>query len=95
MTDYISREWLLAEYDRRHKGTPGGARQLIEEAPAADVRRVIRAGWTDAIITGDDLYDTHGKVYQIRGYVCNCCCQFSLARFNFCQNCGADCRGEK
>ena len=40
MNDYISREWLLAEYDRRHKGPPGGARQMIEEAPAADVRPV-------------------------------------------------------
>ena len=37
MTDYISREWLLAEYDRRHKGPPGGARAMIEEAPAEDV----------------------------------------------------------
>ena len=35
MDDLISRTWLLAEYDKRHKGPPGGARKLIEEAPSA------------------------------------------------------------
>lgn len=39
--DYISRQWLLDEYDKRHKGPPGGARKMIEEAPAADVRPVV------------------------------------------------------
>ena len=40
-SDYISRQWLLNEYDKRHKGPPGGARKMIEEAPAADVRPVV------------------------------------------------------
>lgn len=40
--DYISREYLLAEYDRQHKGPPGGARKIIAEAPAADVVEVVR-----------------------------------------------------
>lgn len=40
--DYISRKALLAEYDRAHVGHPGGARKLIEEAPAADVLPVNR-----------------------------------------------------
>ena len=35
MDDLISRSWLLSEYDKRHKGPPGGARKLIEEAPSA------------------------------------------------------------
>ena len=35
MDDLISRTWLLSEYDKRHKGPPGGARKLIEEAPSA------------------------------------------------------------
>ena len=35
MDDLISRTWLLAEYDKRHKGPPGGARKLIEEATSA------------------------------------------------------------
>ena len=39
--DFVSRQWLLTEYDKRHKGPPGGARKMIEEAPAADVRPVV------------------------------------------------------
>ena len=39
--DFVSRQWLLNEYDNRHKGPPGGARKMIEEAPAADVRSVV------------------------------------------------------
>lgn len=34
MDDLISRSALLAEYDRVHVGHPGGARKLIEAAPA-------------------------------------------------------------
>lgn len=34
--DLISRSALLAEYDRVHVGAPGGARKLIEEAPAVN-----------------------------------------------------------
>lgn len=34
MNDLISRKALIAEYDRVHIGPPGGARKLIEEAPA-------------------------------------------------------------
>ena len=37
MDDLISRSWLLSEYDKRHKGPPGGARKLIEEAPSAQL----------------------------------------------------------
>ena len=34
MNDLISRKALIAEYDRLHIGPPGGARKLMEEAPA-------------------------------------------------------------
>ncbi len=34
MNDLISRKALLAEYDRVHIGPPGGARKLMEDAPA-------------------------------------------------------------
>lgn len=34
--DLISRKALIAEYDRVHVGAPGGARKLMEEAPAVD-----------------------------------------------------------
>ena len=33
---------LLAEYDRQHKGEPGKARKLIENAPAVDAVEVVR-----------------------------------------------------
>jgi hypothetical protein len=41
MTEYINKQTLLAEYDRVHAGPAGGARKLIEEAPAADVVPVV------------------------------------------------------
>lgn len=41
MSDYINREALIAEYDRAHQGPPGKARELIVNAPAADVREVV------------------------------------------------------
>lgn len=40
--DFVSRQYLLAEYDRQHQGPPGGARKIIAEAPAADAVPVIR-----------------------------------------------------
>ena len=48
MDDLISRAWLLAEYDKRHKGPPGGARKLIEEAPSAHGTNLAEVG-TDLI----------------------------------------------
>ena len=37
MSDYVSRQYLLNEYDRQHQGPPGGARKIIAGAPAEDV----------------------------------------------------------
>ena len=34
--DLISREYVLTEYDHQHKGPPGGARKIMEEAPTID-----------------------------------------------------------
>ena len=45
--EYIEREAVLAEYDRQHKGPPGGARKIIAEFPAADVRPVVHAHWVN------------------------------------------------
>ena len=36
MNDLISRDYVLAEYDRQHNGPPGGARKIMEQAPAVD-----------------------------------------------------------
>lgn len=45
MKEYIDREALIAEYDRVHKGAPGGARKLMVDAPAADVEEVRHGRW--------------------------------------------------
>ena len=41
----INREMLLEEYDRAHKGPPGGARKLIAEAPAVEAEPVRHGRW--------------------------------------------------
>lgn len=51
MDDYISRRDLLARYDAEHNGAPGRARELIEQAPAADVAPVVHAQWKDDTCT--------------------------------------------
>lgn len=45
MRDLISRQALLAEYDRQHVGEPGRARKLIEDAPAVDAEPVRHGRW--------------------------------------------------
>ena len=35
--EYISRDGIIAEYDRQHKGPLGEARKIMETFPAADV----------------------------------------------------------
>lgn len=49
--DMISRKALLADYDAAHKGPPGGARKLIEEASAIDAAPVVHGRWE---FCGDD-----------------------------------------
>ena len=51
--EYIERGALIAAYDRAHKGPPGGARKLMEDAPAADVVEVVRC--KDCIHCGTSL----------------------------------------
>lgn len=41
-TDLISRSALITAYDSAHKGPLGGARKLIEDAPAVDAVEVVR-----------------------------------------------------
>ena len=36
MADLIYRDALIAEYDRVHVGAPGGARKLMQDAPAVN-----------------------------------------------------------
>lgn len=51
----IKRETLLAAYDAAHKGPPGGARKLIEEAPEVEA---ITVEWLKAQNTSTEYYKT-------------------------------------
>lgn len=77
MTDYVSRQYLLDEYDRQHQGPPGGARKIIEKAPAEDVIPVVRGTWERHMSFG----------------ICNKCGYeynwTSTDSKNYCPNCGA------
>ena len=77
MPEYIEREPLLAEYDRKHKGPPGRARGLIANAPAADVVPVRHGKW---------------EVNPVYIKCSECGEAFMLIPQNYCPNCGADMR---
>lgn len=77
MDDLISRSWLLAEYDKRHKGPPGGARKLIEEAPSAQPKR---GKW---ILDRSGAYCCSECMEPCAGYV------MMKPRDKFCKMCGA------
>ena len=84
---FIEREPLLAAYDAAHQGPPGGARKLIEEAPAVEVVPVIHGRWIDAgdfescsICQGTHLKEIetyYGKATRL------------WIKTNYCPNCGA------
>lgn len=67
-SDLISRSALLAEYDRVHVGEPGGARKLMEDAPAAQNVIVLPCN------IGDTLYEAvffkDGTGSHIKWYTC-------------------------
>lgn len=83
--DLISRSALLAEYDRAHVGEPGGARKLIEEAPAVDAEPVRHAEWIPWEINGKET-----KLFM----TCSGCRRYQWPRnevplFRYCPKCGA------
>lgn len=89
MNDYVSRKYLLDEYDRQHQGPPGGARKIIAEAPAADVAPVVHAKWEHVKHKSIE----HGEVV-IDGDTVRCpACRHAEkgwhAGMNFCPECGA------
>lgn len=77
--DSISRAALLAAYDAAHKGPPGGARKLIEEAPGLDVAPVVH-GYIDIrgnAMDGEDCYCSECDAWGL------------LPSYVFCPYCGA------
>ena len=83
MSDYVSRQYLLDEYDRQHQGPPGGARKIIAEAPAEDVVPVRHGKWTHKP-------DVYGVVY-----CSECNYELHANSTSFCSNCGARMDGGK
>ena len=92
MSDLISRDYVLSEYDRQHNGPPGGARKIMEQAPAVDAAPVVHGRWVansdglpvcsvcDEIAMQRLFCDTtHGEWrYDVR-----------LVKTPFCPSCGA------
>lgn len=79
--DLIDRSALIAEYDRVHIGTPGGARKLMEDAPTVDARPVVHGHW--AHLGGDEWCCTVcGEVIHTEG-------SWEKPDKKFCYECGA------
>ena len=86
MKEQIDRKDLIAEYDRVHIGPPGGARKLMEDAPAVDAVEVVHGRWEQK------KHKIFGNTYD---YVCSVCgCDYALAEYNYCPNCGAKMDGD-
>lgn len=96
MAEYIEREALIAEYDRVHKGPPGGARKLMVDAPAADVVEVKRGCWIETDYRTFDGFET--VVHPNEALKCSeCCCCFRKELLwckNYCPECGAKMDGK-
>ncbi len=66
MNDLISRNALLAEYDRVHIGEPGKARKLMEDAPGVDAVPVVRC--KDCLFSEPcDASDSYVECHQFFG----------------------------
>ena len=82
MNDLISRKALIAEYDRVHIGPPGGARKLMEDAPAVDAVPVVHGQW-------ERHYYDSGEQIGDEWYCSECSMCNDRRRTWYCPNCGA------
>ena len=77
--DTISRTALLAAYDAAHKGPPGKARKLIEEAPTVDAAPVRHGRW-------QSWHASRGEIEQCS----ECGASYDgVTGWSYCPNCGA------
>lgn len=90
MAEYIEREKVMDALLHERYGYL--CEDAINSIPAADVVPARTARWTEAIVAAPNLYDHLGMMANMHGYVCGCCQDFSVARYNFCPNCGAETR---
>lgn len=87
MSRYIDADALIAEYDRVHIGSAGGARKLMVDAPTADVVEVRHGEWK---YVGGDLGYSDLECSECGATTVF----FDDERFNYCPNCGAKMKGE-
>lgn len=83
--ELIYRNDLLAAYDATHKGPPGGARRLIEKAPAVDAAPVVHA----KAIHVSHLEQDAKIVFWRATERCSKCLDNICQEWHYCQNCGA------
>lgn len=107
MNDYVSRQYLLNEYDRQHEGPPGGARKIIAEAPAASVAPIVPGRWipvTSIYKVADKQWPFTHIVWvevtefdEANGLKCSVCgdVHSSVEMWNWCSNCGAKMTGKR
>ena len=93
MSEYIEREALLKEAVKDKAISACIAdivdvRNLINDAPAADVVEVRHGVWQKSLVLQTDT----SALYE---YTCSECAIVSGVDCNFCPNCGADMRGGK
>ena len=93
--DLISRNDLLAKYDRVHIGEPGGARKLIAEAPAVDAAPVVHGYWfltepeyLNCSVCGNSYYTGIETLSMALDHL-----EFAGGH-KFCPNCGAKMDGK-
>ena len=84
MDDLILRTYVLAEYDRQHKGPPGRARKIIEDAPAVDATPVVHGRWKVILNPFWDAECSECGYEKRNGW-----------EWGFCPNCGAKMDGER
>ena len=92
MDDLIYRDELIKAYLAAHKGPPGGALKLIQEAPAVDAEPVRRGKW---------LYHKVSRIgntciEHVQTEKCSVCKRYITTPFaygrtvnNYCPHCGA------
>ena len=87
VNDFVSRQWLIDEYHRRHEGPPGGALKMIEEAPAADVEPVRHGQYIGTEFDG--YADGNPVYYEWKCSECDCVFEDDEPKYRYCPNCGA------
>ena len=73
VSDFVSRQWLIDEYHRRHEGPPGGALKMIEDAPAADVEPVRHGKWVPGKEISRTMLGNEVLAIEYEDFYCSSC----------------------